>query len=212
MSQWIDLSIAVDENIPSFNDVSPFSRIIRKSVDKGDGYNESWLDIGCHSATHVDAPYHFNNNGKRIHQLDLDLLMGECYVVEIFNKSIITYNDLCGLNIPEGTKRLIIKTDNTTIGFEPKFRKDFVGLDVSAVKFFDERGILLVGTDYLAISKYDQAAAVHTAFFENNERIALEALYLNDVCEGKYELICLPIKLKDADGAPARVVARRLDV
>ena len=122
MSQWIDLSIAIDENIPSFNDASPFSRIVRKSMDAGDMYNESWLDIGCHTATHVDAPYHFNNNGKRIHQLDIDLLLGECYVVEIFSKDLITYDDLCKCNIPEGTKRLIIKTDNrfNTTGINDK--------------------------------------------------------------------------------------------
>ncbi len=211
MEEWINLSLEVDENITTFNDLYPFKRIIKKSIDLGDACNESRLDIGCHTGTHIDAPYHFNNQGKRIHELDLSTLIGECYVCEIFNRDTITYDDLARADIPTGIIRLFIKTDNSIIGFDTKFRRDYVGLDVSAIKFIHERGILLLGTDYFAISSYNLSAQVHCEFFKNNECIALEALNLAPVSKGSYTVICLPLNLKNADGSPARVVARRLE-
>lgn len=209
MSEWIDVSLFVEEGMITYNDKFPFKRPIKNSIDGGDLYNESRLDMGCHTGTHIDAPYHFNNDGKRVHQLDLDTLVGECFVVELMGIDVVTYDDLARSNIPDGVKRLLIKTDNSVIGYEGKFRPEFVGLDLSAVRFIHEKGILLLGTDYFAISKHELSAPVHQEFFKNNECIALEAVNMKELSRGWYDMICLPLRLKDADGSPARVIVKK---
>ncbi len=104
----------------------------------------------------------------------------------------------------------MLKTDNTNIGYEHKFRTDFCGIDVSAVLYMRENGIKLFGNDYLSIAKYEFTGDVHRVFFECNDNIALEGLVMNDVSSGWYELFCLPLNIIGADGAPARVIVKSI--
>lgn len=107
-------------------------------------------------------------------------------------------------------KGLLLKTDNTNIGYEHKFMTDFCGIDVSAVLYMRENGIKLFGNDYLSIAKYEFTGDVHRVFFECNDNIALEGLVMNDVSSGWYELFCLPLNIIGADGAPARVIVKSI--
>ena len=206
---WIDLTLGVDENIVTWDNDSSFYKRTTSAINNGDSCNELRIHIGSHTGTHIDAPYHFNNDGKKVNELDLNILVGKCYVAEIYGTEIITADDI-KRNVPEGTKRLLLKTDNTKIGYERKFRTDFCGIDVSAVSYMRENGIKLLGNDYLSIAKYEFTGDVHRAFLKCNDNIALEGLVMNDVSSGWYELCCLPMKIIGADGAPARVIVKRI--
>lgn len=87
---WIDLTLGIDENIVTWDNDLPFFRRTTSSINDGDSCNESRIHIGSHTGTHIDAPYHFNNCGKKVNELDLNILVGKCYIAEIYGKKIIT--------------------------------------------------------------------------------------------------------------------------
>ncbi len=205
---WIDLSLTVTDSLVTWNNELPYGRRITSSISSGDVCNESRLHIGSHTGTHIDAPFHFNDSGIKVDELDINVLCGRCFIAEIYGERVIT-GKLLEKAVPDGCERLLLKTDNTAKGYPQKFRTDFSGLDVSAVEFIKEHDIRLFGNDYLSIACYDRTMAVHQAFFSDNRRIALEGLVMDKVSEGWYEMCCLPLKLSGSDGSPARVIVRK---
>jgi len=110
------------------------------------------------------------------------------------------------------TTRILFKTRNSAFWSEsePQFHTDFTYLDLKAAQALVERGIKLVGIDYLSIEKYDSPKhETHLALLSRGV-VILEGLNLTDIPAGQYELICLPLRLRSSkgDGAPARVVLR----
>ncbi|HET6973149.1 MAG TPA: cyclase family protein, partial [Pyrinomonadaceae bacterium] len=119
-------------------------------------------------------------------------------------------------NCAPDTTRVLFKTRNSAFWSEsePEFHTDFTYLDLNAAQRLVERGIKLVGIDYLSIEKYGSSNhATHLALLSKGV-VILEGLNLTDIPPGNYELICLPLRLRNSkgDGAPARVVVRTLDL
>ena len=108
--------------------------------------------------------------------------------------------------IPAGAERLLLKTPNSELWDRDEFTHDFVRLDGSGAECVLERGIRLIGIDYLSIGDHDAHLALLGAGV-----VALEGLDLREIEPGPYELLCLPMRLLDTDGAPARVLLRDLD-
>jgi arylformamidase len=115
------------------------------------------------------------------------------------------------------SKRILFKTRNSTSfwggDFKADFKTNFTHLDLTAARKLIENGVKLVGIDYLSIEQFgSKDHEVHRALL-SHEVIILEGLNLTDVPPGKYELICLPLRLRSnlGDGAPARAVLRTLD-
>jgi arylformamidase len=163
------------------------------------------LVMTSHTGTHIDAPAHFVVNGDTVDQIPLNVLIGECTVIET-QADVIDSSVLDSLDIPKNTKRLLIKTQNSMhfTGTQP-FDKNYVGLNANGAEWVVENGIQLVGIDYLSIACFSEIQATHNILL--NHRIAvLESLYLKEVPQGVYTLIALPLKLEDGDGAPSRVV------
>jgi arylformamidase len=106
---------------------------------------------------------------------------------------------------------VLFKTRNSRFWGETKeFQKNFVYLETEAAELLVKRGVKLVGIDYLSIEKFDfDQPTTHWALLGNNV-IVVEGLDLSAVAPGDYELICLPLKIKDGDGGPARVVLREI--
>jgi arylformamidase len=109
-----------------------------------------------------------------------------------------------------GAERLLLKTGNGSLWDDPAFRRDFVALAPAAATWLVHQGVRLVGIDYVSVDPYDaEAAPVHLTLLKAGI-VILEGLDLRAVPPGEYDLAALPIKLEDADGAPARVVLRSL--
>ncbi len=177
------------------------------TIDGGDGANVSRLTMGVHSGTHIDGSLHFYDDGTGVDALPLEAMLGRCIVVEIDDPGeAIDRETLAAAAIPAGTERVILKTPNSRLWDLDEFTHDFVRLDGSGAEFVLERGIGLIGIDYLSIGDRD----AHLALLGNGV-VALEGLDLRLIEPGSYELICLPMKLMDTDGAPARVLLRDIE-
>lgn len=210
--QYIDISVTVEPGIPVWTGTEDVKVSRKVSPEKDGGYvTVSNLEINVHTGTHIDAPRHFVAGAKTIEEVPLEKLLGECYVAEFLGKTDITAADLENAGIPDGTKKLLFKTDNSQNWLKPlhKFNTEYCALTVDAAHWIVEKGIHLVGIDYLSIQHYTGSDEVHVTLLEN-EVVILETINLLQVKAGKYELICLPPKIKNVEGMPVRAVLREI--
>ena len=182
-------------------EITPVSRI-----SQGGSANISELRMGSHSGTHVDPPLHFIEGGTTVDQLPLDVLIGECVVCDVRDVPAIDIPVLEACAIPEGTERILFKTRNSAFWKENEFRTDFTYIDPDAARWLIDRGIRLVGIDYLSVEKYKTPGhPTHMALLSAGV-VAIEGLDLSEVSGGRYTLICLPLRIEGGDGSPARAV------
>ena len=203
-----DVTLTISPDMTTWPGDPPVILERARKIEEGANANVSRLDMGVHTGTHVDAPYHFFMDGKGVDQLDLDMLTGPVLVFEFGEQvDVIDAEALNTLDIPVGTQRVLFKTRNSQqwANQEKGFQPGFVGLNLDGANYLVERGIRLVGIDYLSVSPYKKSRPTHEALL-SVEMVIIEGLDLSKVPTGIYQLYCLPIKLKGADGAPARVI------
>ena len=179
------------------------------SFENGDQANVSQICCGVHTGTHVDAPSHFFEGKKRVHEISLEKLVGECLVVELDEKINVIEPE--HLKFSGEIERVLFKTRNSKFWNEKSLRKDFTYISPEVARELVSRNIKLVGIDYLSVDSFDSGDfPVHKILLEN-EIIILESLDLREVSGGVYEIICLPLKYIGGagDGAPARTVLRQ---
>lgn len=195
----LDISVPLREGMVTYPG-DPLVKLERAaSIADGSPVNLTRIDFGLHSGTHVDAPVHFLDGAEGIDQVPLDALIGPCEVVEAPD---LTRESVA--RAPEGVERVLFKTPNSELWASDEFAEDFARLDGEAARFLVERGVRLVGVDYLSVG--DEAA--HHALLEAGV-VPVEGLDLRGVEPGPYELVCLPLRVVGADGAPARAVLLR---
>jgi arylformamidase len=156
----------------------------------------------------VDAPAHFIENGASVEQLTLEILMGPATVVELPEAEIITPELLEAQALAPETRRLLIKTKNSALWADPghSFNPDFVALNSESARWIVNKGIDLVGIDYLSIQMFkDTDPLTHRILLEAGI-VIVEGLDLRKAGPGDYQLYCLPLKLAGCEGAPARTV------
>lgn len=209
--RFLDISVPLRPGIP----VWPGSMGIRTTrtmqLEAGDRANVTHLDCDVHVGTHVDAPIHFLSDGPSVETMPLHVLIGRAVVAYFPQVDEITANALEGLALEIGTERLLLRTRNSKLwtGEDSRFDPSYVALTVDAARWIVDRGIRLVGIDYLSIQRYQDGPKTHQILLGANV-IILEGLNLAEVAPGTYELVCLPLKIVGADGAPARAVLRQL--
>ncbi|MCA1576532.1 MAG: cyclase family protein [Acidobacteria bacterium] len=207
-----DLSVPLSSELPTYPGDPGIQISAWSSLDNGDAANVSTVSFGAHTGTHVDAPAHFLQGAKKVEALALDVLIGEGQVIEVPDDCLVIDEEFVVANCAPGTIRVLFKTRNSGL-WTNKFETNFTYLELTAAKRLVNMGVKLVGIDYLSIEQFgSKDHAVHRAFL-SHEVIILEGLNLSGVPAGKYELICLPLRLhsKLGDGAPARAVLRTID-
>lgn len=212
MRSIIDISLPLDSNLPIWPNSTGVTVERVLDLSKGDCVNNSHLSCDVHAGTHIDAALHHLVNGASVEQIALTDLIGEVHVVELLHTGIITREILEGLSLPGDAQKLLIKTQNSHL-WEKKsnvFNSSYVALTPDAAEWVVDNGIHLVGIDYLSVEPFDTGSQTHKILLKANV-VILEGLNLSHVRPGIYELICLPIKLVGADGAPARVILRTLE-
>ena len=202
-----DISLPISPELPTWPGDPAITLERIEKIEEGANANVSRLEMSAHSGTHVDAPFHFLSGGSTIEKLSLKILTGRVYVLHLPNVNIITADDLKRADIPPRTRRIIFKTRNSSYWAKktPTFQTDFVGLSLDGAKYLVDRGVKLVGIDYLSISPYKQSRPIHEVLL-NAGMVIVEGLDLSGVSQGRYTLYCLPIKLAGSDGAPARAM------
>ncbi|HLM01198.1 MAG TPA: cyclase family protein [Pyrinomonadaceae bacterium] len=206
-----DITVPISENVPIYEGDPKVKIDVAAAIARGDAANVTQLCFGAHTGTHVDAPNHFIDGTRKIHELDLEKLVGAARVVEI-EESVTAIEPRHVENLEETVERVLFKTRNSRFWNEPEtgFRKDFTYITPEAARVLAEKNIKLVGIDYLSVEKFgSEDFAAHIAFLEK-EIVIVEGLDLRGVPAGEYELICLPLKIisPTGDGAPARTVLR----
>jgi arylformamidase len=203
-----DVTVAISNDLPVYPGDPAINITRTQSLEKGDVARVSHLSFSTHIGTHIDPPSHFVMDGIPLDRVPLEILIGPARVIDVGNVESIDTSALERADL-NGVTRVIFKTRNSRFWRESQvFREDFVYLETEAAELLVKRGVQLVGIDYLSIEKFNfDRPTTHWTLLGNNV-VIVEGLDLNEVSPGDYELICLPLKIKDGDGGPARVVLR----
>lgn len=202
-----DVSLTISDALPLWpGDPQPhFSQPL--DLERGDPYTLTRMDISVHTGTHVDAPAHFWSNGATVEELSLDVLVGPAAVVHAPDAELLSASVLSELPIPEGAERVLFATRNSNLWEKGSrtFQEDFVAISQDGAGWLVERGVRLVGVDYLSVGPFCDPTPAHRVLLGAGV-VAIEGLNLSGVPAGMYTLVCLPLKIKGAEAAPARVV------
>ena len=209
----IDISWPLQKGIVTWPDSTGFRLLPVKSIAAGNCVNVSRLDCDVHTGTHIDAPKHALQDGATVDQIPLHRLIGCVQVCHLPDAKCISPEALDDLKLPHDTDRLLLRTQNSDLWTKgvSTFKKDYVALTADAARWLVDHGVRLIGMDYLSIQRYDDGPLTHQILMEADV-IILEGLNLAGVSPGHYELICLPLNLVGAEGAPARAVLRACSV
>ena len=185
------------------------------AISRGDAANVSVLNFGTHTGTHVDAPAHFIEGAPGMRSLPLDALLGEALVIAVPSGVRAIEESHVEELSHVGAARVLFKTRNSAFWDDPRgrFREDFTYVSPGAARALVSRGVRLVGIDYLSVEEFGSKHFETHRTLLSNRVVILEGLDLRAVAPGRYELICLPLKIAagSGDGAPARAVLRTLD-
>lgn len=163
------------------------------------------MTTSLHTGTHADAPFHFNSEAETIEQLDINVYIGDCIIVDCRGQEVMTAQTLEPIDFL-GAKRVLLRTVEQ-LGEEFPGTIPVIHPDVAP--FLKERGVILLGIDNPSVDPLDSKEVLaHHKLYEHGIHI-LEGLDLRHVQQGLYELIALPLKIAGADGAPVRAVVRK---
>lgn len=201
----IDITSPLDETLAGWPGDTPYRFNLAWSRASGASVNVGRVEISIHTGTHVDAPFHFDDSGATVDQLDLFPFLGPAQVVDVRGVALIQVDNLAGLDI-SGTPRILFRTDawsNRT-----RFPESIPVLDLEVPAYLKQYGVVLAGFDLPSVDAIDsRTLPIHHALASSGISI-LEGLDLTGVEAGEYELIALPIKLTGGDGAPVRAILR----
>lgn len=201
--KYIDISPLIHARTAVFPGDTAFSHTVNLSLKTGDNLDLSEIKTTVHIGAHADAPSHYHLKGEAIDQRSLSFYMGDAQVIEvnIERGKRITLSDF---NQPIMAKRVLFKTNsfpNPDI-----WNGDFNSLSAELILHLHSKGVVLVGIDTPSVDPSDdKTLPSHQALFETNMAV-LEGIVLNNVSEGLYDLIALPLKILGADASPVRAI------
>lgn len=217
----IDISVPLENGMATWPDDPGFMVERRKNLALGDCATVSQLSMGVHTGTHVDAFNHFLHDGESLSEMDLSVYVGKTLVLEIAHPQCVTLEELQTHALAaelKQTERVLFKTKNSsTKWWQAPFNENFVHIHPDAASYLTQLNIKLVGVDYLSVEGFHSdtlypnlpVAPTHHILMKHKVYI-VEGLYLNNITEGWYKLTCLPVSIKDCDGAPARAILEAL--
>jgi arylformamidase len=204
-NNWIDITVTVGSGMVHWPSDPPVEVKRVKDMEKGESTNVSLITMGSHTGTHMDAPFHFFRRGKSLDKLPLDAAIGKARVIGIKDRERISREEIESCRIKKG-ERIIFKTANSRLWGTDSFNKNFVYISPEAAQYLASREVRLVGIDYFSVGAYHKdGARTHKELLGSGIWL-IEGLDLRGVKPGNYELICLPLKILNSDGAPARAV------
>jgi arylformamidase len=203
-----DATLPIHEAMVTFPGDPPFQTKPFFQRRKGDPFDLALLSMGTHLGTHLDPPAHYLDGGSTVDELPLEALVGPGMVLNMTGRPSVDRKALEESQMGDHV-RILLKTDNSPRVREPSFHEDYVHLTEDGARYLVEREICLVGIDYLSIERYkNPGAPVHHLLLEAGV-VVVEGVNLLDITPGPYEIFCLPLRIKGADGAPARVILRQ---
>jgi arylformamidase len=207
--RWIDISVPLRSGMVHWPDNPPVRIERMLDMERGDVANVSKFSLGSHTGTHMDAPIHFVRAGEGIDRLPLDATIGRARLIEIQDPVSIKPDELSQHGIGRG-ERVLFKTRNSSLGWWTQdFIEDYVYVSQEAARYLANREVRTVGVDYLCVSGFRRDGVETHQVLLGTGIWVIEGLDVGRVEPGEYELICLPLKVEDGDGAPARAILRK---
>ena len=205
----VDVSVLLAPGLATYPGNPAFELTPVKRIAAGDSSNNSRLVMGTHTGTHVDAPLHFFDGRPGADALALELLIGRARVIDLPHRGGITEKHLAVAGLREDL-RVLLRTPNSALwNSSDGFHSDYTYITEGGAKFLVDQGVKVVGVDYLSVEQFKKAGApAHRALLGSGV-IVIEGLNLSEVDAGQYEMYCLPLRVANGDGAPARVVLKR---
>jgi len=208
MNTWIDISQRLDDNVAVWPGDTPFTYRVNWSKEESGSVNVGQINMSTHTGTHIDAPFHFDNEGKKVIELDLELYIGKARLIHIPEAASIGIKEVSMQDL-EGVTRLLIRTDawqDRTV-----FPTAIPPIEPELAEYLASRGIRLLGLDLPSVDPIDsKELSAHHLLTRFGIHI-LEGLVLDHVQPGDYELAALPLPLVDADGSPVRAVLKKAE-
>lgn len=199
----IDVTVPLHASLPSWPGSVGFERVA--TVDET-GVTDSTWTWDPHCGTHIDAPSHHFPDGLTAERLSLAHMNGPATVVDCGDAPAIGPELLERLIGDEVPARVLFRTRNRAFWPESQsFRTDYTALTFEGATWLAERGVLLVGNDYLSIQRFDEPPETHRVLLRR-QVILLEGVDLRRVAPGQYELLCLPLPVVGGEGTPVRAL------
>jgi arylformamidase len=207
---WLDVSVPLRSGMVHWPDNPPVRIERMLDMESGDLANVSTISLGSHTGTHMDAPIHFVRGGEGMDRMPLDATLGRTRVIGIQDPESVKPEELEPHGIRRG-ERVLFKTRNSSRRWWTQdFIEDFVYVSQEAARYLADLGVRTVGVDYLSVGGFFRdGAETHQALLGAGIWV-IEGLNLSGIEPGEYELICLPIKVEEGDGAPARAILRTI--
>ena len=203
--KWFDVSVPIYAGMVHFPDDPPIEIDIITHVERGDICTLSELRMGSHTGTHIDAPIHFLAGGAGAEEVALENLIGPARVIEIKDSQAVKAEELRVHNLG-ARERLLFKTSNSARCWTTsQFVHDFVSIAEDAASYLASLNTLTVGIDYLSAGSPE----AHRILLGTGA-VIVEGLNLTGISQGRYEFLCLPLRILGGDGAPARVLLKPL--
>lgn len=203
---WIDISQRLHNGIAEWPGDTPFSYEVRFLKADTGSVNIGKMTTSMHMGTHIDAPFHYDDNGMKVHELPIDVYIGKARVIDVSGLESVGRSDLEGIDFG-GVERILLKTSSRPN--QDVFPETFTILRPDIGPLLNEQGVRLIGVDTPSVDPEESKTLdAHHSLHENGLLI-LENIVLSEIEPGDYELIALPLPIEGGDGSPVRAVVRR---
>lgn len=208
MPRLWDISPALSTASPVFPGDTPYTQAWAARIGPGCPVNVSALTLSPHTGAHADAPLHYDGTGAPIGAVDLAPYLGRCRVIHAIDCGPLVEWAHLQHAIADLPPRLLVRTySRQPAGWDPRL----AAFAAQSVERLADLGVLLIGIDTASIDPADSKTLPSHQVIRRRGLRVLENLWLDEVPEGDYELIALPLKLMTADASPVRAVLRALD-
>lgn len=205
--EWIDITMPMSNQLAHWPGDIAFTYELAAEKNGDEGANVGRITLSCHNGTHIDAPFHYDDNGKKVIDLDVELYIGKARVIDVSARDHIDAAYLKEFNL-EGVERLLL---HSSFPNDPtRFSDAYPSLDPDIAGYLGGKGVRLLGIDMPSVDAvHDSTMTVHHALYKNNIYI-LENAMLDHVKPGDYQLVAVPLAIVEGDGSPVRAVLKRL--
>ena len=205
----IDISRPLYTGSPHWPSDTPTKFEFSARMADGAACNVGRISLSVHNGTHMDAPFHYNDRGTPVDQLDPELYVGPARVIDARGHATFTEKLFSGMSAADfaATPRILFRADTWTD--LTTFPTTWPLLDRTLPKWLAARGVKLIGLDVPSVDELNNKDMAIHHLMDDANLLIIESLDLQRVEPGIYELIALPLKLRGADGSPVRAVLRK---